>query len=72
MTKNDLAKRVVTLSPLTDMARRFHLKNGAKEIATGLVAANFEYPVRPAVQGDEWYQSTETADWSCTAYGEQS
>ena len=38
-------QRVVTLSPLTDMARRFHLRNGATEIATNIVTANFEYPV---------------------------
>ena len=37
--------RVVTLSPRTDMAKNFHLRNGAKEIATHVVAANFEYPV---------------------------
>ena len=35
--------RVVTLSPNTDMARNFHLRNGASEIATYVVTANFEY-----------------------------
>ena len=37
--------RVVTLSPLTDMARNFHLRNGADEINTHIVSANFEYTV---------------------------
>lgn len=36
-------KRVVTLSPKTEMARNFHLRNGATEIATYVVTANFEY-----------------------------
>ncbi len=35
--------RVVTLSPRTDMARNFHLRNGAEEISTHVVSANFEY-----------------------------
>ena len=37
--------RVVTLSPNNEMARSFHLRNGAKEIATYVVTANFEYAV---------------------------
>ncbi len=36
-------RRVVTLSPNTDMARNFHLRNGATEIKTHVVTANFEY-----------------------------
>lgn len=36
-------KRFVTLSPLTDMARNFHLKNGAKFIAKHRDCQNFEY-----------------------------
>ena len=36
-------KRVVTLSPKTEMARKFHLRNGATEISTHVVTANFEY-----------------------------
>ena len=44
--ENDLGiKRVVTLSPRTEMARKFHLRNGAQEVASGLVAVNFEYPI---------------------------
>ena len=38
-------KRVVTLSPRTEMARSFHLRNGAKEISVNIVTANFEYEV---------------------------
>src|SRR6056300_973354 len=37
--------RLVTLSPLTDMARKFHLKNGAKEVQVNLTTQNFEYNV---------------------------
>ena len=36
-------KRVVTLSPKTEMARKFHLRNGAREICVNVVTANFEY-----------------------------
>ena len=34
--------RLVTLSPLTDMARNFHLKNGAKELQVNDTTQNFE------------------------------
>ena len=37
--------RLITLSPLTDMARKFHLKNGAKELQVNLTTQNFEYDV---------------------------
>ena len=37
--------RLITLSPLTDMARKFHLKNGAKEVQVNLTTQNFEYDV---------------------------
>lgn len=37
-------KQFVTLSPLTKMAERFHLKNGAKLIDRGDECQNFEYP----------------------------
>jgi hypothetical protein len=36
-------KRVVTLSPKTEMARRFHLKNGACELQVNQETVNFEY-----------------------------
>jgi hypothetical protein len=37
--------RLITLSPLTDMARKFHLKNGAKEVQVNLTTQNFEYDI---------------------------
>ena len=37
------AKRFVTLSPLTEMAERFHLRNGAKLVAKHDSCQNFEY-----------------------------
>jgi hypothetical protein len=36
-------KRFVTLSPQTEMARRFHIKNGAKEFRKNLDTINYEY-----------------------------
>ena len=36
-------KRLVTLSPLTEMARNFHLNNGAEEISINEDTQNFEY-----------------------------
>ena len=46
MTKKlgDIA-RVVTLSPLTTMARKFHLKNNAVELRVNEQTVNFEYKV---------------------------
>ncbi len=37
--------RLVTLSPLTDMARKFHLRNGAVELQINEETQNFEYKV---------------------------
>lgn len=37
------ALRFVTLSPLTAMAERFHIRNGAKLISTNPETKNFEY-----------------------------
>lgn len=36
-------KRFVTLSPRTEMAERFHLKNGAKILRENSTTVNFEY-----------------------------
>ena len=36
-------KRFVTLSPLTDMARRFHTKNGASVFRVNTDTVNYEY-----------------------------
>ena len=37
--------RVVTLSPQTKMARKFHLRNGAKEFRMNITTVNFEYEI---------------------------
>ena len=37
--------RLVTLSPLTDMAKNFHTKNGAKELQVNKDTQNFEYDI---------------------------
>ena len=39
--------RFVTLSPKTEMARRFHLKNGAEIFRENLDTVNYEYKVLP-------------------------
>ena len=36
-------KRVVTLSPMTTMAEKFHLRNGAFKFRTNETSVNFEY-----------------------------
>ena len=41
--KSNHINRLVTLSPLTDMARKFHLNNGADEIGVNEDTQNFEY-----------------------------
>ena len=43
--KSNHLNRLVTLSPLTEMARNFHLKNGAFEIQVNEDTQNFEYKV---------------------------
>ena len=37
--------RLVTLSPLTKMARNFHIKNGARELQVNETTQNFEYDI---------------------------
>ena len=37
--------RLVTLSPLTDMARNFHIRNGAYELQVNTESQNFEYKI---------------------------
>ena len=37
--------RLITLSPLTDMAERFHLMNGAKLLRKNETTQNFEYDI---------------------------
>ncbi len=41
--KTNHLNRLITLSPLTDMARNFHLKNGAIEVQVNEETQNFEY-----------------------------
>ena len=41
--KSHNLNRLVTLSPLTEMARNFHLRNGAKELQVNKETQNFEY-----------------------------
>ena len=41
--KSNHLTRLVTLSPMTDMARKFHTKNGAKELRVNKDTVNFEY-----------------------------
>tara|TARA_S200000501_G_scaffold293098_1_gene278656 strand:- start:659 stop:1174 length:516 start_codon:yes stop_codon:yes gene_type:complete len=43
--KTNHLNRLVTLSPLTDMARNFHLKNGAFELQINNETQNFEYKI---------------------------
>ena len=38
-------QRLVTLSPRTDMAKKFHLSNGAKLLSTNPESYNFEYAI---------------------------
>ncbi len=41
--EDDSIERVVTLSPVTAMAKNFHIKNGAVEIKRNVASVNFEY-----------------------------
>jgi len=43
--KSNHLNRLVTLSPLTEMARKFHLRNGATELQVNKETQNFEYKV---------------------------
>ena len=43
--KSNHLNRLVTLSPLTDMATKFHLRNGAKLLQVNQSTQNFEYIV---------------------------
>tara|TARA_Y100000748_G_scaffold75203_1_gene61975 strand:+ start:250 stop:903 length:654 start_codon:yes stop_codon:yes gene_type:complete len=49
--------RLVTLSPLTEMARRFHIKNGAKELQVNETTQNFEYDIAL----EDWEKALEKA-----------
>ena len=43
--KSNHLNRLITLSPLTKMARNFHIKNGAKELQVNETTQNFEYDI---------------------------
>ena len=43
--KSNHLNRLVTLSPLTEMARNFHLHNGAVELQVNEETQNFEYNI---------------------------
>ena len=43
--KSNHLNRLVTLSPLTEMARNFHLRNGAIEVQVNESTQNFEYKI---------------------------
>ena len=43
--KSNHLNRLITLSPLTDMARKFHLRNGAIELQVNSDTQNFEYKI---------------------------
>ena len=43
--KSNHLNRLVTLSPLTEMARKFHLHNGAVELQVNKETQNFEYKI---------------------------
>jgi hypothetical protein len=43
--KSNHLNRLITLSPLTKMAEKFHLRNGAKLIQKNETTQNFEYIV---------------------------
>jgi hypothetical protein len=55
--KSNHLNRLITLSPLTDMARRFHIKNGAKELQVNETTQNFEYDITL----EEWETALEKA-----------
>tara|TARA_B100000768_G_C11151431_1_gene320474 strand:+ start:176 stop:715 length:540 start_codon:yes stop_codon:yes gene_type:complete len=43
--KSNYLNRLITLSPLTEMARNFHLNNGAVELQVNDETQNFEYKI---------------------------
>ena len=55
--KSHHLNRLVTLSPLTEMARRFHIKNGAKEFQVNEKTQNFEYDITL----EDWEKALEKA-----------
>jgi len=52
--------RLITLSPLTEMAERFHLKNGAKLLRKNEHTQNFEYDIT-LEQWEKYLEKTKEA-----------
>ena len=52
--------RLVTLSPLTEMAERFHIKNGAKLLRKNETTQNFEYDIT-LEQWEKYLEKTKEA-----------
>ena len=50
--KSSHLNRLITLSPLTQMARDFHLRNGAIELRVNPSSQNFEYTIE-----NEWWEN---------------
>ena len=50
--KSHHLNRIVTLSPLTQMAKNFHTRNGAKLLQVNKTSQNFEYTIE-----DEWWEN---------------
>ena len=48
--KSNHLNRLVTLSPLTEMATKFHTRNGAKLLQINETTQNFEYQVEKKIQ----------------------
>jgi hypothetical protein len=53
-------ERLITLSPLTEMAERFHLKNGAKLLRKNEHTQNFEYDIT-LEQWEKYLEKTKEA-----------
>jgi hypothetical protein len=53
-------ERLITLSPLTEMAERFHIKNGAKLLRKNETTQNFEYDIT-LEQWEKYLEKTKEA-----------
>ena len=50
ISSEDRFNRLVTLSPKTEMAMKFHLSNGAELIRENDLTNNFEYTLKPSLR----------------------
>ena len=53
--------RFVTLSPKTELAKRFHLKNGAHIFKENTETVNYEYTVIKSINEAKHYENQDTA-----------